>query len=95
VEDLADQVVVEWEIQIVQLTLVELETLLLNHLTKEMMVVKLVLLILDLQVVLEELLARVVVELVVSVVLEMVDLVKLVELAEQVYLFHQHIPEYL
>jgi len=46
-------------------------------------------------VVLEELLARVVVELVVSVVLEMVELVKLVEQADQVYLFHQHIPEYL
>ena len=95
VEDLADQAVVLMEIQILQPTLVELETLLLNHVTKEMLVGRLVLLILELQVGVEELLELAVVELVVPVVLEMVDLVKPVELAEQVYLFHQPIPEHL
>ena len=79
----------------VETLLVELETLLLNHVIKEMLVGRLVLLILELQVGVEELLELAVVELLVSVVLEMVDLVKLVELAEQVYLFHQHIPEHL
>ena len=39
VEDLADQVVVQPEIQIVQLSPVELETLLLNHVIKVILVV--------------------------------------------------------